>query len=62
MMLVLDLRDGEDLFFGDGDLGTAGRGEDFGNVVDVEVGAEGFLHFSLLGLVPGFFGYFCGIY
>lgn len=38
---VLGARVLEDRFFGHGDLGTAGRGEDFGDVVDVEVRAEG---------------------
>lgn len=57
MMHILFPRHIADQIFGDGDLGTARGGEDLGDLVDVEVGAEGFLHFSLLGDGAGFFVY-----
>jgi hypothetical protein len=41
VVFVLLSRHRLDDFPGYGDLGTAGSGEDFGDVVDVEVGSEG---------------------
>lgn len=55
MMCVLFPRDGKDAFSGHGNLTTAGRSEDFGDIAKVEVGAEGFLDSFLLGGDPGFF-------
>ena len=61
-MQVLLSRYAPDAFFRDSDLGTAWRGEDLGDVVEIEVRAEGFLHFFLLGRGSRFFVHACGVH